>query len=412
MQELEGYIADVMGARMSSLGDLRSKLEKLSELHRKEEDLFKSQVSSVLAQSEVARVSQAEAEESWEAQLKLERVDRAKTLLMVSNFKKEGAAVIQSLKDSLKDVHAKWKAEVERNAKLTTQLRKYEVGMPLRNTAQHATLVDLDKPPPMEASQERLQRKIETLTSLLEEEDSMIVELQKRNRELEGKVRQTGRALEDYDSLSMNRNSAAGQSSEFSALVKELRVFAQRPPPSTLIEARQQIESYRRFSSLLMQSLHSEQRQRLLVEEQGTKMAEQQDQLITKLEQKVKDLSSCTAPYNFTSEKMSPTVVLRPIPPPAKATSSAMHGTKLRTAEVPREPKQPALVGLDHLIPDELNSTASQTSQKKCLPTLEEQLAAVTAEFQLSLKQWSAGSNVDAGVLLEDHEFFPDGSSP
>ena len=103
--DLEESISSVLGVRMHSLTDLRLRIEQLSELHRREELAFRSQMGVVLEQSEQARVQQERSIEDYEKLLAKERSERQRMMAMMAAFKSEGSLMLQTLKEIPRRCH-------------------------------------------------------------------------------------------------------------------------------------------------------------------------------------------------------------------------------------------------------------------------------------------------------------------
>ena len=106
------------------LAELRQRIEQLVTCTVMKNNRFQAQMQHVLQQSEAARLTNETREEHLERSLERERLDKAKLMELMAQFKKEGAAVIAVMRESLKEANAKWKAELERNAQLAAQLRQ------------------------------------------------------------------------------------------------------------------------------------------------------------------------------------------------------------------------------------------------------------------------------------------------
>jgi hypothetical protein len=289
--DLEEVVSDVMGIRLSSLHDLRKKIDELSRLQAEEEKSFKEAMQLVLEQSITAKEYQKEAEEDYEVRLRKEKGERQKALEIMAQFKREGTSVMSQMKETLKEVQQKYKAELEKNAKLTAQLRRMEQQNRHVGTGNGSLLSG------GEGSDDtlKLRTQVETLSQLLEEEDQVIVELQQRNRALEGKVKvlteQREKLLEVEAQGSLYAENG-DDDEEYKHLLHTIRTQDRQPLPSQVRKCHELIENFKRLTLILMQRLKSEQRQRLKVEEQATKMAAQQDDLLNRMEVKVKGLSS------------------------------------------------------------------------------------------------------------------------
>lgn len=312
--DLEDTIVQVLGVRMQSMVDLRQRVDQLGELYRREEDTFRHQMRQVLELSEDVRVSNESREVELERALAKERADRVKVLELMSQFKKEGAAVIHVMKESLRDATAKWKAELERNAKLTAQLRRAggldgqggSAGNAQRSQSSASSsrwLVDSNGAETTQAS--AMQTRIEALTQLVQEEDSVIVALRSRNRALEQRVavltQQRDKLLEVDGGQSLIEESFQGELRDLpqvvrrcdAALLKEGGAGANNvfpPTPKVCRLLADKCEALERYTRLLLQRLSIEQRQRLRVEEQSARIASAQDQLVQSLETRIKDL--------------------------------------------------------------------------------------------------------------------------
>ncbi|RNF10976.1 hypothetical protein TraAM80_01242 [Trypanosoma rangeli] len=283
VMELEETIADVMGIRMQSLTDLGLRIEELSSINRQEEAAFRQQMGDILQQLEAARVNQLGTENDYKALLQKERTERQSVMSLLQRFKTEGAEVINTMKESLREARAKWKAEVELNAQLTAQLRQSQKkNMPQNNL----TTNDADRFT-AGSTENALYTKVEILTRLLEEEDAIVVELQQRNKTLEKKVsvltQQRNRLLD----LEAQHLETEEFNTEYKKLLNTVCGF-ETMDKETPLEGRVCVLT--RFTKMLLQRLQSEQRQRLRVEEQTVRMASEHDQIVRALEARIKNL--------------------------------------------------------------------------------------------------------------------------
>ncbi|CUG90082.1 Hypothetical protein, putative [Bodo saltans] len=315
--DLEDTIVEVLGVRMQSLVDLRQRVDQLGDLYRREEETFRHQMRQVLERSEEVRVTNESREVELERALAKERADRTKVLELMSQFKKEGAAVIQVMKESLQEATTKWKAELEKNAKLTALLRRHGMDTSARsvsgNPSDGAAMnlnVHNSNNNVSAVSSAALQTRIEALTQLVQEEDSIIVALRSRNRALEQRVavltQQRDKLLEVDADQCVVTGSLQGELYDIqqavrrcdAALIKETGASSSSPltSPSVVPTPKgfrllaEKCEALDRYSKLLLQRLSIEQRQRLRVEEQSARIASAQDQLVQSLESRIKDL--------------------------------------------------------------------------------------------------------------------------
>lgn len=314
--DLEDTIVEVLGVRMQSLVDLRQRVDQLGDLYRREEETFRYQMRQVLERSEEVRVSNESREVELERALAKERADRTKVLELMSQFKREGAAVIQVMKESLHDATTKWKAELEKNAKLTAQLRRQGGLVSGEGPTRSVSLLGTDGSAaantvaPANQQQQHMQNRIEALTQLVQEEDSIIVALRSRNRALEQRVavltQQRDKLLEvDADQCVMT-GSLQGELYDVQQAVRRCDAALLKetggggtgsasspsvvPTPKGFRLLAEKCDALDRYSKLLLQRLSIEQRQRLRVEEQSARIATAQDQLVHSLESRIKDL--------------------------------------------------------------------------------------------------------------------------
>ncbi|EKG03582.1 hypothetical protein TCSYLVIO_005369 [Trypanosoma cruzi] len=410
---LEETIADVMGVRMQSLTDLGTRIEELSSIHRQEEVAFRQQMDDVLQQLETARVNQLGTVQDYEALLKKERQERQTVISLMQRFKTEGAEVINTMKESLKAARNKWKAEVELNAQLTAQLRQHQMNI-MPSEVMKTDVAGNLKPG---SNENALYTKVEILTRLLEEEDTIIVELQERNKALEKKVsvltQQRNRLLD----LEAQHLETEEFNTEYSNLLSAVRGFDTAEEKTTL-EGRVCVLT--RFTKMLLQRLQSEQRQRLRVEEQAVRMASEHDQIVRALEARIKSLEIQKS-GGITSYRQN---VLH-----TENEKSCKNVLTEGTSEFP--PKSDgAYPKRDHSVDQEaitscggvddfrlllLNSSkmsAAKPHSEETVPnvstgdaeraTLEAQLAAVTSDFQQSVAEWIAFPLNGEKTLRED----------
>ncbi|EKF32759.1 hypothetical protein MOQ_003386 [Trypanosoma cruzi marinkellei] len=409
---LEETIADVMGVRMQSLTDLGARIEELSSIHRQEEVAFRQQMDDVLQQLETARVNQLGTEQDYEALLKKERQERQTVISLMQRFKTEGAEVINTMKESLKAARTKWKAEVELNAQLTAQLRQYQMNIMPLETTKTDSAGNL-KPG---SNENALYTKVEILTRLLEEEDTIIVELQERNKALEKKVsvltQQRNRLLD----LEAQHLETEEFNTEYSNLLSAVRGF-ETAEEGTPLEGR--VSVLTRFTKMLLQRLQSEQRQRLRVEEQAVRMASEHDQIVRALEARIKSLEiqkSGGAPSyrqnvlhteNEQSCKNLLTEGISEVPP----RSDGAHPKRDQSVGQEEITSYAGVNDFRLLLNSSKMSGAKPLSEEKVpnVPTgdaeheaLEAQLAAVTSDFQQSVAEWIAFPLNAEKTLRED----------
>lgn len=441
LTELEEVIVDVMGVRMQSLSDLRNRIEELSHLYKREEETFRKQMHFVLEQSECVRNSNETREQYLEAALAKEKSERLKILHLMSQFKKEGAAVIQVMKESLRDVNAKWKVEVDRNAKLTQTLRKFQLGgdngTSWRSGSDRSASASQQGFPQQqgaaEHNDERLREQIQMLTELVEEEDRIIVELQQRNKHLEHKVgvltMQRDKLL-DVDTQQVVTESFQSEYLQIQQTIRSCDARLQSEPRDAPSEARKALQlkcdALERFTKLLTQRLSVEQRQRLRVEEQSARITAAQDQLVTKLEDRVRELEGSSRQGGQTPRRPVAASNVAGVSSSAMPTAAA-RGASSSSRQSASLPLTTEAVGADgsvqknvvepneciHAGDDDLDflplprhddvsvappppavADAAAVGSSVAIPSLEEQLAMVTKEFHDSVDEWNQSVDV------------------
>ncbi|RNF06669.1 uncharacterized protein Tco025E_07502 [Trypanosoma conorhini] len=417
VMELEETIAEVMGVRMQSLNDLGARIEELSSINRQEEAAFRQQMADVLQQLETARANQLGTEKDYETLLKKERKERQAVMSLMQRFKTEGAEVINTMKESLKEARAKWKAEVELNAQLTAQLRQSQNKIMPRNSP---NTNDADMPT-RNSGETTLYTKIDILRRLLEEEDNIVVELQQRNKTLERKVyvltQQRNRLLDleaqhlETEEFNTEYNTLLGTVRDFETIDKE-----------TPLERRVCVLT--RFTKMLLQRLQSEQRQRLRVEEQTVRMASEHDQIVRALEARIKSLelqrSTSASSYRhsvpYISDELTwdsglkkDRIEILPRSEEVVPTGNASFGQgALNPSRADNETKLPLTpsVEVSGVKPHSEKSVPNDSTGDSMHATLEAQLAAVTSDFQQSVAEWTAFPSSKEKSLREE-DFCP-----
>ncbi|KEG08761.1 hypothetical protein DQ04_06491020 [Trypanosoma grayi] len=416
---LEETIADVMGIRMQSLTDLGARIEELSSLHRQEECVFRQQVGSVLQQLETARLSQLGTEQDYEALLKKERAESHAVMSLMQRFKTEGAEVISTMKRSLQEVKEKWKAEVERNAHLTAQLRQYSKKI----TPPPEDIVVKDSEASVLRSENKaLQTKVQALVRLLEEEDAVIVELQERNKALEKKVsvliQQRNRLLD----IEAQHVETEEFNTEYNELLNQVRysdVDQNKMPPA------KKVDVLTRFTKMLLQRLQAEQRQRLRVEEQTVRMASEHDRVVRALEARIKSIegqSSNPTPSNRQSASYADVEqACSGIPSNEMGENPIINGEVSSAWEQLRGGEALLPLGGDNNMKDipccdadtrdrglrQSEPAPNDNSEAAVHAALEAQLLSVASNFRRSIEEWNA-LPLGEGKPLREEDFYPD----
>lgn len=286
--ELEDVISDVMRTRIQSLSDLRRRIEELSDLHRREEQTFVTAMHAVLHQSQATREAQAEVEGGMEEALNRERQERRRAMELVEKFKSEGTMVMEGLKDALRDMQKKYKDEQRRSSDLNRELESLR--RRIGNSAATGDAQPVAPAPPRGSTSDSVARSkdVQTLSELLDESDAVITELEHRNRSLELKIQ----SLTDQRDKLLDAEWYQTNSVEFSKEVQELLplMSAVNQGNAAAATVPGTAEHLARLSTLLLQHLRSEQRQRLRTEEQSARIAAGNDELLRKMENKAKDL--------------------------------------------------------------------------------------------------------------------------
>ena len=370
--DLEETISNIMGVRMHSLSDLRSRIEQLSELHRREEAAFKNQMGMVLEQSEVARLQQQRSIDDYEKLLAKERAERQRLITMMAAFKHEGGLVMNTLKDSLAEVTKKYKMEVDNSSS-----QRSSSGQCANDDA------------------------VEALKNLLDEADNVIVELEQRNRHLESKMShlqsQRGHLLD----IEAQHFQSDEFHHEFNQLLSQIRAH-DNSSGQTLQSVRGQLDTMSKYAKLLVNKLNVEQRQRLRAEEQAAHFAAAQDQRVAKLEARLKELEGHERGGGGGGGG-------------GRVASPRMDRTSPVVSAPPRAQHAPPIVPMlkQPLIRQESAASTATSSEGPVILSLEEQLNNVSSEFHHSVQQWqkSLRSDQPAGPNLvspADEEFLPD----
>jgi hypothetical protein len=438
---LDETIASVMNERMESLAGLRSKIEELADLQQRESDRFLHAMRSVVTQSRATRDTISETETELTAALKRERDERARAVEIVTKFKSEGAAVMRTLKQKLQDLQVKHDQTAEENKRLRAEVQKWH-HQALASGARSASgppasaATPYHQRPSMGTSSSSEHAQIATLTRLLEDQDTIVEELQDRRRGLERRLAEATRErdrLVNVEPVEVPRTLL----DEFS------RTEALNAPHMPEERLRQLVQA-------LLRRLKGEQIQRLRVEEQSARLASSQDQTIRRLEGRIRELeSSAYAPMRTANGVgISAGGDAAGSTPHSHVASSALQLPKLTAVQLahgPRFATNPdsstaagsggaAVAGVLHedvsaasstlvtaqspsgalapaaatsRVPSAMTAAATtaagggRASVGSHLPSLEEQLQAVSAEFQASLHQWQA-------VVASDAEFLPD----
>jgi hypothetical protein len=422
---------------MGTLTELRQKIDDLVVLQKNETDDFMSSMQHVLQQSHDARDAQREVEHDFEVSLSREKAERDKAVTIMAKFRREGTAVMDQLKDALHSVQHKYRSELQRNDDLEAALHSAQRQ---RGAAGRAT-----SPAPGSGEQHR---KIEQLAMMLDDQDLLLTELQKRNGSLESRVQ----ALTQQRDRLMDNEVQQMQTSDFTGRLAELMsAFTAAPESIDRDEAAALIR-------MLNQQLKAERLQRLRVEEQSGRMAAAQDQLVDKLETRIREhhqlaqqsSSNRNSPRAFRgSARGTPRQAVSDAPqvPRLSAATTPRGGTvATRTsneqypvespsripptsapsvpAVPPSEPRQQETIGLEDVGEQHTNMADARRTPPRAgrpasstIPSLEDQLNAVSAEFQTSMKQWQdvVGGDPNAPQRTNtaaDEEFMPESPTP
>lgn len=360
INDLEGAIHEVMKERMNSLTESRKRVEELAELQRRETEMFLSSMEHILASSNVASTAQTDMMEDYEDRLTKEKSEKGRMLDILQRFKAEGDRVTSDLKRALFDEREKHKEASWRNEQLNGKIRelqsiltKYQQQIKelqnwkqqhqnsiMNNNNTNAMRQQQQQQPPS-TNQGMSNDQISQLVELLKEHERVIDELERRNRNLEHDLRyqqnsrfrqQTFRdgsaeslesihipenIPEDGDSPGRNENNEFGPSSNNN-----------RPPLNTLVQQFSRdlgISMTHDSLSLLVKGLlnqvRNENRSRLRVEEQYTKLVTDQDNQIRKLEGKLRDYEAIMANNGVNPTSNSKTFLGSPSPARVAATA-------------------------------------------------------------------------------------------
>lgn len=265
---VEASLNGVMEARMSSLNDFRRKIDELAELQRREALRFGATIRDALDTSAHARREQQHREEDWNALLRQGAEERDRALALAATLRREGTAAMNELKARVRALQARCDDEAEARRRVAAQLAEAQ-----ERAAQ--------------ASQ------VGPLLRLLEDNDAIIVELETRNKTLEARLADAllggGRGPTPRSGRPGDAANTGGAGSdvlprahESAALVREALAADTTGNPLA--------DKCRRALAAVAAQLAAEKGQRLRIEEQAARMASAQDDLLRRMERRVKEL--------------------------------------------------------------------------------------------------------------------------
>ena len=273
VQNLDEAVSSVFKDRVRALGELQHRVDELSQLQREEQRTFQQSMEEILQQAKEVREHQEDTEESYQAMLERERQDKEKAVNIMQRFRTEGGQAMTQLKKTLHDVRAKNKELIQQNRQLESQLEQGH-----RRGSQQGNSRPDDRD---------IAEQLRIMASLLEEQDKVIVELRERNASLSERVQTV---VQQRDRL-LDESKVGPFSDKKKALQNELLDEFNSPQQHRM--------SHERLCKLvrsLLTQLTAEQIERLRIEEQAASIAGVQDQLLFKMEGKVKELQARTSP--------------------------------------------------------------------------------------------------------------------
>lgn len=332
-----------MAERMRLLSGLRNKIEtvldELASVSSSENVRLQQTLREAVEKSQLSMSSAANGE--LLRALERERSERLRAVEIAKKFKTEGTAVMMELKQSLKEMQHRYQALLREKGNV---------------------------PPAVQSADNR--ERVQVLTSLLDEQDVIVEQLQQRRHTLEGRVRQLERQV-----ATLTNAQPAHVPSEL------LEEFARTETPHGGSMPASRLRS---LVHALIARLKAEQVQRLQVEEQATQLTDAQNQGLRRMEERIRELEQRGPPPSGPAT-------------PADATRPNLGGTD-RCLAVPKlTGTQPVAVAAP--APRFGSHTAAEPDS---FPSLEERLQAVSNEFQASLRQWQTI------VSTENAEFLPD----
>jgi hypothetical protein len=339
-------------------------LEDLADSHKKEEERFMESMKILMRKSHpgtdrsvIDASSLAEAER-----------EKAQALEMFAMFKKQGGEIIMELKAALQDASDRCASLENENAMLRRVVEQ--------NGGEGVT--DLLKSMCAQGRVEEQECRIAEYRSLLEEEDAIIQELQHRNKTLEARtetLRQQRDKLLDVDATKSH-----SFQQDYNEVMAALRVEGDLTVPKDPME---RMALQQKLIQMLTSKLKAEQRERLRIEEQGARMAGEQEKMMRKFEARMKEVEAKEA---LRSTSPSPHHQGKGLTAPPTATTERRREGKPRIVSPPAPPQQQPL-----------------TSPGGNVRSLEMQLAEVARDLNSSLDMWAAKLNTsDAWSALTD----------
>ena len=352
--DLTLVLTNVMSERVQSLAGLRGKIEELAMMQQEETERFVASMRSVFEKSRQSQSMSSPSvprDHGLAAELEKERAERKKAVEIAMKFRQEGAKVMGELKHSLKHLQDEHAATSEENKYLRQQLAgKLPPSVPAV--------------PPRCASDEKMQ----ALVQLLEQQEEIIDKLNQKRRTAQRKL---GEVTRERDAL---RKIDPGIPE---GLLSEFRQSQRSPSSMPIARIRQLVEA-------LLQRLHTEQAQRLHVEEQSAKIAAAQEEGLRRMESRLRELEGGTSskgPVELAGHNhVDPPTALTPQLRVPQLTAVTAGSQRRENTNAP---------------------AAGQAPAGDKMPSLESQLQAVSSEFQDSLQQWQQ-------VISQDAEFMPD----
>lgn len=375
INDLEGVINEVMQQRMQSLAESRKRVEELAEMQRKETEIFLSSMEHILASSTVASTAQHDMMEDYEERLTKEKSEKGRMLDILQRFKAEGDRVTSDLKRALFDEREKHKEAHWKNEQLSgkikelqnivskyqQQIKELQLWKQQAQSTSHNNHHYLGQQSTSQKQQENSsssgmnEQQIAQLVEILREHERVIDELERRNRNLEHDLRYhqnvKTRLMNNNNNNGMNARDGSVESLESIQIPDSIPEMGDSPTSGSNndLSSQQQeninnnnpslnalIQQYSRdlgfsmtntnLSQLvkgLLNQVRNENRIRLRVEEQYTKLVTDQDNQIRRLEGKLRDYENimANAGVNVSTSGNSKTFVGSPSP--ARITSNS-----------------------------------------------------------------------------------------